>query len=375
MKNSREELFAVTSPGLEAVCAAELAALGLTDARPVAGGVEFSGGLREIYLANLHSRVASRVLVRLADVKARDFPDLYRKASRMPWGRFLRPDTGLQMRVSCRHSRLNHSERIAATLGEAVDRALGREGGPRGGMEQLVLARFEEDVCSLSIDASGELLHRRGYRGETAQAPLRENLAAGILLLLGWDGTTPLFDPLCGSGTFLIEAAWLAQRRAPGRDRRFAFMDWPGFRPGLWEVLLAEARRAELPATPLLRGGEWDRASFEAAGRNAQRAGVAELLDLRREDLADAFAPAESGLLLCNPPYGKRVGAGEDLRPLFRTLGRVRRERFPGWRLAFLCPDDALAAVMGEPLVRLARLRNGGIPVTLWGTESRGKVR
>ncbi|WP_205748038.1 THUMP domain-containing class I SAM-dependent RNA methyltransferase [Desulfuromonas acetexigens] len=369
MKNTKEELFAVTPPGLEEACAAELLALGLSDARAVAGGVEFAGGLREIYLANLHSRVASRVLVRLASFKARDFPDLYRKASRLPWGRFLRPDAGLQTRVTCHHSRLNHSERIAAALGEAADRALGREAGPRGGVEQLVLARFEEDICQLSIDSSGELLHRRGYRGETAQAPLRENLAAGILLLLGWNGTTPLVDPLCGSGTFLVEGVWLARRRAPGLERRFAFMDWPGFRPGLWEVLTGEARRAELPATPILRGGERDAASLEAARRNAARAGVAELLELRQEELADAVAPADSGLLLCNPPYGKRVGAEEDLRPLYRTLGRVGRERFPGWRLAFLCPDDALAAATELPLKRLARLRNGGIPITLWGFE------
>ncbi len=369
MKNTKEELFAVTPPGLEEVCAAELVALGLGDARAVAGGVEFSGGLREIYLANLHSRVAGRILVRLADFKARDFPDLYRKASRLPWGRFLRPDAGLQIRVSCRHSRLNHSDRIAAVLGEAADRALGREAGPRGGAEQLVLARFEEDVCQLSIDSSGELLHRRGYRGETAQAPLRENLAAGILRLLDWDGSTPLVDPMCGSGTFLIEAAWLARRRAAGLERRFACMDWPGFRLGLWEVLTGEARRAELPATPILRGGERDAASFEAARRNAARAGVVDLLDLRREELTDAVAPAGSGLLLCNPPYGKRVGGEEDLRPLYRTLGRIYRERFFGWRLAFLCPDDALAAAVDLPLKRLARLRNGGIPISLWSFE------
>ncbi|WP_432822493.1 THUMP domain-containing class I SAM-dependent RNA methyltransferase [Trichloromonas sp.] len=366
MKNRTEQLFAVTAPGLEEVCASELLTLGMDAIRVVAGGVEFCGGLREIYQANLWLRSASRILVRLDSIKCRDFPDLYRKGLRLPWGRFLRPGTALQVRASSQSSRLNHSGRIAATLAEAVDRALGREVSPAAGPQQLVLARFEDDVCQLSVDSSGELLHRRGYRAETAFAPLRETLAAGILLKLGWDGSAPLADPMCGSGTFVIEAALLAGNRAPGLDRQFSFMDWPGFRQGLLDALRLEARRAERPIRVPICGGERHPEALAAARRNAARAGVETLVELCQQELQHFVAPAGLGLVVCNPPYGKRIGRDEDLRPLFRALGALFRGHFPGWRGAFICPDDHLAKATGLPLQRLGALHNGGIPVTLW---------
>lgn len=367
LKKSREQLFAVTAPGLEEVCAGELRGLGMADIRVLAGGVAFCGGLREIYLANLWLRSASRVLVRVGEFKSRDFPDLYRKALRLPWGRFLRPGVGLQVRASSQHSRLIHSGRIAETLSEAIHRSLGQEAAPAG--EQLILARFDADVCQLSVDSSGALLHRRGYRTETAFAPLRETLAAGILLLLGWDGSTPLVDPLCGSGTFVIEAALLAGNRAPGMRRPFAFMDWPGFRPGLWEALRAEAQRAERPVTVALCGGERESEALASAERNAARAGVESLVQLRQQELAACVAPPGPGLVVCNPPYGKRIGRDEDLRPLFGALGTLFQGPFAGWRGAFICPDDALARATELSLTRCAGLQNGGIPVALWATQ------
>jgi putative N6-adenine-specific DNA methylase len=369
VKNRSEQLFAVTAPGLEEVCAGELQALAMDDIHVVTGGVEFRGGLREIYLANLWLRSASRVLVRLGAVKCRDFPDLYRKGGRLPWGRFLRPDAGLQVRASSQRSRLIHSGRIAETLADAGNRAIGREIASADGPLQLVLARFEDDVCQLSVDSSGELLHRRGYRTETAFAPLRETLAAGILLQLGWDGSTPLVDPLCGSGTFVIEAALLAGNRAPGLSRPFAFMNWPGFRPGLLEALRNDARRAERPVTVPLCGGEREPEALAAAKRNAERAGVAALVELRQQELERFTPPPGHGLVVCNPPYGKRIGRDEDLRPLFRALGDLFRSRFEGWNGAFICPDDSLAKATGLPLKRMVTLQNGGIPVGLWRVE------
>ena len=369
MKNQSEQLFAVTAPGLEEICAAELQALGMAAIRVVAGGVEFSGGLREIYLANLWLRSASRVLVRLGAFKCRDFPDLYRKGVRLPWGRFLRPGTGVQVRASSQRSRLIHSGRIAETLADAVNRALGREIVPADGPRQLVLARFEDDLCQLSVDSSGELLHRRGYRVETAFAPLRETLAAGILLKLGWDGSTPLVDPLCGSGTFVIEAALLAGNRAPGLSRPFSFMDWPGFRSGLLDALRLEARRSERPVAVPLCGGEREPEALAAAHRNAARAGIETLVQLRQQELERFVAPPGRGLVVCNPPYGKRIGRDEDLRPLFRSLGDVYRDRFRGWKGAFICPDDQLAKATALPLTRFGTLHNGGIPVSLWTAD------
>jgi putative N6-adenine-specific DNA methylase len=353
---------------LEAACAQELTALAMGGVRFVAGGVEFAGELRDLYRANLWLRTASRVVVRVGGFRSRDFPELYRKALQLPWGRFIRPATRVKLRVSSHRSRLLHTGRIAATVSEAIDRALGRPAPPVDGLEQLVLVRFEDDACLISIDSSGELLHRRGYREETGQAPLRETLAAALLQMLGWDGSVPLLDPMCGSGTLPIEAALLAGNRPPGGQREFAFMAWPRSRPGLWQALLTEAARDERQSSVLIRGADCDPATLAAARRNAERAGVQDLVDFSLRELAQTPAAGGSGLLLCNPPYGLRLGREEDLRPLFRRLGEVCRCVLPGWRVAFLAPAEALARATGLPLRPVAALNNGGIAVTLWAT-------
>lgn len=363
------EIFAVTPPGLEQVCAAELAGLGFGDGQPSRGGVTCAGGLRELYLASLWLRSASRLLVRLGEVSARDFPELYRRAVRFPWGRFIRPGTSLEVRASSRSSRLNHTGRIATTLAEACAHALGTEVPVAGEPRQLVVARFEQDRCLISIDSSGELLHRRGYRMAGGEAPLRETLAAGLLLALGWDGGEPLYDPLCGSGTIPIEAALLARRLAPGRQRRFAFMDWPGFRPGLWQVLLTEADRRALAQSPVTIGAsDHAESAISLTLDNAIRAGVAADLDCRQVDLNTLQVISGPGLLLTNPPYGARLGAGTDPAIFYRSFGNAVRRVFPGWRIAFLAPDARLARATGLPLRQVAALSNGGLAVGLYCT-------
>ncbi len=367
MKKWSETLFVVVAPGLEQVCAVELAELTSAELRIVPGGIEFEGGLRELYLANLWLRTASRVLVRVGEIKSRDFPDLFRKSVKLPWGRFVRPETRVRVKAVSHHSRLNHTGRIAESIVAAVDRALGRETPPAAGEEQTVLARFENDRCLLSVDSSGEILHRRGYRTETAHAPLRETLAAGILKLMDWDGTVPLFDPMCGSGSFVIEAAQIALRRAPGLDRDFAFRLWPGYRQGLWDALAAEAKKQELsPATLTLSGADADIEAVEAARRNADRAGVGELVSFHHKELGQFAPEGADGLLVCNPPYGKRVGKNEDLFPLYQRFGALLREGCKGWQGALVCPDERLAKQTGYALRKKALLHNGGIPVHLF---------
>lgn len=368
MKRRLEELFAVTAPGLESVCARELAELSMDDIRPVPGGVGFTGGLGELYRANLWLRTAGRVTVRAGEVRATDFPELFRKTVRLPWGKFIRPGSRIRVRAVSHRSRLGHTGRIAAAVTEAIDRSLGHPPAVPEGPEQLVLARFEEDVCLFSVDSSGELLHRRGYRIEGAHAPLRETLAAGILELLGWDGSAALADPMCGSGTFLIEGAWMAQNRAPGLGRHFAFMNWPRYRPGLWEALTAEAKRSIRKTGGTLWGSDRDPAAVEAARRNAGRAGAEGVGFFCRE--AAAIPPVSGrGLVVCNPPYGERLERGGDLKGLFAVLGRVYRESFRGWRGAILCPEEALARAAGMPGPPLAVLTNGGIRVGLYAVE------
>jgi putative N6-adenine-specific DNA methylase len=362
-------MFAVTAPGLEAVCARELTALDMPEATPVKGGVTFSGGLTELYQANLWLRTASRVVVRLGAFRCSDFPELFRKALRLPWGRFIRPGTSLQVRVTSHRSRLTHGGRIAETLQEAMSRALGGAAGQTEAPRQLLLVRMEANRCVLSVDSSGELLHRRGYREHIGAAPLRETLAAGVLQLLGWDGRHSLVDPMCGSGTFLVEGAWLGMRRAPGLQRSFAFMQWPRYRAGLWAFLQAEARRREIDLAATLVGGDRDAAVLEAARGNAERAGVTGLVRFCRDDLAGSLKRPSAGLVLCNPPYGGRIGRGENLEDLYRRIGQVYRDRFRGWRGALLCPNGPLLRRTGLSWQCLARLDNGGIDVGLFAVR------
>ena len=336
-----DQIFAVTAPGLEEVCAVELSSLLNTEVSVEPGGVLFSGGLRELYQVNLSSRIASRFLVRVGEIRARDFSAFYKRCVQLPWGRYLKQDTPVVVRSSSRSSRLVHTGRIAETLGKAINQSLGRS-EPEASVDsgQLIVARMEDDVCRISIDSSGALLHRRGYRLETASAPLRETLAGGILGLLGWNGTTPLVDPMCGSGTFVIEAALMAARRPAGGERRFAFMRWPRFRPGLWSQLLDEGQRPSTVPTVAIYGSDADSSAVASAGKNLERAGCTDFVSLACRPVNDVPAVQGPGLILCNPPYGLRVGKEEDLAPLYRQIGDVYKEKFSGWQGALLCPQD-----------------------------------
>lgn len=364
-----EKLFAIVSPGLESACAAELAALGVPDLEIVPGGIGFTGRLADLYRASLHLRVASRMVVRLGRFRCRDFPELYRHGCRLPWGRFVRREAPVEFRVTCRASRLLHTARVAETLQAAVDHALGRETAAAGAERQLILVRIIDDVVELSVDSSGELLHRRGYRTSIAAAPLRETLAAGILRLLGWDGGEPLADPLCGTGTFLLEGALLATRTAPGLERDFAFMRWPGWRPGLWSQLCEESRRTVRPCPVEISGGDADAGALAAARANLARAGLKAAVTLHHRPLAAQPVHPGRGLVLCNPPYGRRLTTDEPIGEYFAGLGRELQRAFPQWRKALLCPDPHLARAVGLPLHKVAELDNGGLRVGLYATR------
>lgn len=365
MRKDTLNIFAVVSPGLENVCARELAGLGMVEIRIVTGGVEFAGTLRDLYRANLWLRSASRILVRIGEVKCRDFPALFRKALRLPWGRFIRPSTRLRVRASSKTSRLHHTGRIAATVADACDHALGRQEPSDDGPEQLILARFENDSCVLSVDSSGELLHRRGYRLQGGHAPLRETLAAGILLHLGWAGSSPLVDPMCGSGTFPVEGALLACNRPPGRHRLFGFMDWPRYRPGLWQALLVEADGVARPLPVAVRGFDRSEEVVAVARTNAERAAL-DGLEFRPVELSRLPVFSGRGLVFCNPPYGARLESGRDLRPLYREISSAFRQHFSGWQGALLSPDESLVRASEMPWREVCILDNGGIKVGLY---------
>jgi putative N6-adenine-specific DNA methylase len=244
--------FAVTAPGVEAFTASELGALGLSVDRTEPGGVTFQADARGLYAANLHLRTASRVLVRVAEFLARDFRAVEKRAAAIPWDTFTSPGGVVTFRVTTKKSRLYHQGAVAERLSDAARRA-GRAvaedvadeplvPGDAGSDAQRLVVRIFRDRCTVSVDASGESLHRRGYRLATAKAPLRENLAAAVLMATGWDGSQPLVDPMCGSGTLLIEGALLARRIPPGLGRAFAFQRWPGFEAETLQGVVHQAR-------------------------------------------------------------------------------------------------------------------------------------
>lgn len=381
-------IFAVTAPGLEPLTASELGAIGIRgEAAP--GGVAWEGSLEELYEANLRLRTASRVIVRIGSFTARAFYELERHLKRVEWERFVEPGGGVRLRVSSGKSKLYHERAIAervlrairervgdvsaaAVPGEPDDDAGDESAVSAAGAEQLFIVRFHRDRCTVSADASGELLHRRGYRVALARAPLRETLAAAMLQAAGWDHETPLLDPFCGSGTIPIEAALVARRIAPGltrpdrTPRAYAFEKWREHDPALWERVVGRAAGEILAAAPApILGSDRDDGAIAAAVANAERAGVDADLVLEQKPLSAIEPPHGPGCLVTNPPYGLRVGERAPLRNLYAALGRIARERLGGWTVALLGADPLLEAQMGLELEELLRTRNGGIPVRL----------
>jgi putative N6-adenine-specific DNA methylase len=367
------DVFAVTAPGLEPLCAGELAGLGISPTVQD-GGVAWSGDSASMARANLWSRTASRIIVRIAEFRARTFFELERHAKRLPWDRFVAPSSAVTFRVTCRKSKLYHSGAVAERLAESLGRLVaGARVTPAGSDDdesaapsasQLFIVRVLHDTVTVSADSSGALLHLRGYRQQLAKAPLRETLAAALLLAAEWSGDESLFDPMCGSGTIPIEAARLARRIAPGRDRDFAFLRWPDADRRMWSSLIEDARSRELPASPVSIGGaDRDAGAIRAAQANAERAGVARDIDFAVQAISSMENDDGPGLVASNPPYGVRIGESDGLRNLYAQLGNVFRRSRPGWRIALLSADRALERQLRLPLDERLRTRNGGIPV------------
>jgi putative N6-adenine-specific DNA methylase len=369
--------LAVTPPGVEELTAAELTALGISLRRTFRGGVEFSASDRQLYAANLWSRTATRIIVRVARFVAPSFADLERELAAVPWDRWIPAGATPGVRVSSTSSRLYHTDAVA----ERVAAAAGSGSGPA----PLVVVRMVHDRVMVSVDSSGAPLHQRGWRLDSGPAPLRETLGAAMLLASGWDGRSPLVDPLCGSGTIAVEAALLAADRPPGGGRRFGFQEWPTFAPGTWASVTASpppertamaddpeggrAGRGDVAGdpgvAPMIRGSDRDGAAIAAARANAARAGVGRTVGFSTAPLS-SVAPegGASGWIVTNPPYGKRVGS-DDLRRLYAHLGEVLRERFGGWTVALLVADPSVARAANLPLTTRLRTVNGGIPVHL----------
>ncbi len=369
--SERMRWFVVAAPGIEAVTLREASLLpGVTDARAVEGGVELSGTLEVGCRANLWLRTASRVLARVGEVTARDFDRLRRQAAGLPWELFVAAETPVEVTASASRCRLYHTGALAENVALAISDRLGGSKTSADTLAPLkVLIRGVNDRFTLSVDASGDLLHRRGWRQETARAPLRETLAAALIELSGWDTSTPFVDPMCGAGTLPLEACARALGVAPGGGRRdFAGQRWPLSDPALWQRLRDEAAaaRRESPPAPIA-ASDRDPDAVAAARRNAERAGFAAHVDIVQADLGDVRPPSGPGrgVVLLNPPYGRRLEGGGSLGRLYRDIGRVLRDRFRGWRAAVLTANPSLADALRLTPASCIPLRNGGLRIRL----------
>jgi len=373
--------FAITAPGIAPVTAAELSALGIPHEPPTPDGVAFPADFRTIALVNLWLRTASRVIVRLGEFKAQGFADLEKGASKLPWGQVLLPGQAIAVRVTCRKSRLYHSDAVAERVVRQISKFFGvdapvvrltdsdEEDAPTD-EAQRILVRIVNDICTISADTSGELLHRRGYRQAVAKAPLRETVAAACLLATDYDGTQAFMDPMCGSGTFPIEAAMIARQQAPGRARPFAFEHWPGADRDVLPALRRATKAAGVDVADLpIIGSDRDPGAIRMSIANAERAGVGDMVLFEQKTLEDVEPPTEFGAWCSNAPYGRRVGNSDALTGLFVQLGKLARGPFSEWRIALLLAEQSHVKALQSPTTEIMKTRVGGIQVGLYGIE------
>lgn len=369
-------LFAITAPGLEETCARELADVSDTIRidTMAAGGVSFRGRLDDLMRANLYLRTAGRLLMRIETYKATNFRQMRKKASLIPWNRYLPSGCVPRCSVVAHQSRLYHTRaaarRLEASIADYWRDALVGVASPSD-MEQTLYVRIDQDVVTLSLDSSGPNLYQRGIKTHTAKAPLRETLAAGILRLADYRPGEPLIDPMCGSGTFSLEAALMAKRIVPGRFREFAFMQWPAFRPRRWRYWTALAdRRVEAQVHPAIFASDEDEAACRRLQATVHRFDLADAIEVacrdffRLDPLTAGGRDLEPGLVVLNPPYGRRLAADRDATHLYHRIGQKLSDGFRGWRAAVLMPRADLIGTL--PLrSRPIKLHHGGLTLYL----------
>ncbi len=361
------EIFLIATPGLERPLCDEAAQHGFADARAVAGGVTCRGGWPEVWRANLVLRGANKVLVRIGGFPAVHLAQLDKRARKFPWSNVLRADIPVKVEATSRKSRIYHAGAARQRVEKAISETLG---APISSDATLrVTLRIEKDICTFSIDTSGEPLHKRGHKPAVAKAPMRETMAAMFLRECGYDGSEPVLDPMCGSGTFVIEAAEIALGLNPGRSRAFAFEDLVTFDANKWR----EMRQEEVEDATAFRfwGSDRNAGAIEACLMNADRAGVAEITGFQQRSVSDIKPPeGPAGLVIVNPPYGARIGDEKRLRSLYGSLGKTLMSQFKGWRVGIVTSNASLARSTRLPLLPPGPVvDHGGTKIRLYRTD------
>ena len=335
----------------------------------VPGGVAFSGTWETCYRANLWSRIASRILWRVADFSYKDENELYAAAKAVDWPKYFAVQKKIRVNVTAQKSPLKSLEFATLKVKDAVcdrfrDKLGSRPDVDRAAPDVRIHVFLEEAKGLLYLDTSGEALFKRGWRMDIADAPLRENLAAGIILLSGWKFDQALLDPMCGGGTLLSEAAAMARGRAPGAKRAFGFEKLQSFDATLWKRIREEKTVA--PVEPRLYGSDTDPEALQAARRNLGAAGVERWVKLEQSDVLERAAPEPSGVMVANPPYGERIGSPEELAALYPKLGDALKKKFAGWNCFFFTADQRMAKLIRLQPSRRTPLWNGAIECRLY---------
>jgi putative N6-adenine-specific DNA methylase len=363
--------FAAVPRGVEELAAQELETLGISGAIVGKGGVAFVTDRTGLYRANLWLRTASRVLVKLESFPCTSPEELYAAVHKIAWQDIITPEMTLAVDCSLRDSALTHSGFVALKTKDAIVDRIREARGSRPSVDTStpdvrINVHLHKNVCTVSLDSSGDSLDRRGYRLERNEAPLRETLAAAIVALTGWDGSVPLADPMCGSGTIPVEAALQAARIPPGFKRSFGFQRWLDFDSGLWDRLIREAE-AGIRKVPLglITGYDQDSRALALATRNSASAGLEGQIHFFHASLLDFKPEGDRGVVIINPPYGIRMGEEDDLRELYCQIGDIMKKRCRGWTGYVLTGNLELAKYIGLKASRRFVLFNGPIECRL----------
>lgn len=362
------EIFLVGTPGLERALHAEAIEKGFADAKPTPGGVTIIGTWADVWRANLVMRGATRVLARIGSFMAFHLAQLDKRSRKFPWGDILRPDVPVRVEVSTsRKSKIYHAgaatQRIETALKDSHGMTISADA------PVAIKVRIDDNRVTISVDTSGESLHKRGHKEAVGKAPMRETLAALMLRECGYDRREPVLDPMCGSGTFVIEAAEIAMGLHPGRIRSFAFEQLARFDTDAWATL---RRVGETHApTQYFHGSDRDAGAIRMATANAERAGVNDLITFQNLSATDVQRPeGPPGLIICNPPYGGRIGNQKMLFSVYAGLGARLKSEFTGWRVGLVTNDANLAKATGLPFrPKGPPIPHGGLKVWLFQTD------
>lgn len=362
----RFDIFLACAPGQESFLADEARQAGFAKPRQRPGGVEIMGDWSDVWRANLELRGAVRVLARIGGFRAMHLAQLDKRSRKFDWASVLRPDVPFRVEATCRKSRIYHAGAAAERVQRAITEELGAPQDDKAALRLLV--RIEDDLVTFSVDTTGAPLHKRGHKQAVNKAPMRENLAAMFLRACGYDGSEPVYDPMCGSGTFPIEAAEIACGLQPGRSRSFAFAELATYDPTQVQSL---HHGATATPAPMFFGSDRDAGAIDMSRANAERAGVSALTRFHVAPVSDIEPPEGApGLVIINPPYGGRIGNAKMLHALHGAMGARLMERFGGWRVGLITNEAGLASSTGLPFKPTqAPVAHGGLKVRLYQTD------